>query len=220
MIKKSLYVIAVPIFIASLVYFICRFSDDNFRDGAMGNLFATMIGLIVGIPVGLEINRHQQAEFEKKDNKNREKIKREEFKVYFDRLEDEIQHNEIRVETLSATLPLSSHARKDMWDLASVIVDSFSFKVNDDFYSAGLNLFLPDNIETKVFTVYAELRRLFHDIKTAVHAHAFYYGYSTAGEKQSNELFEKIKNDAEKVGLLLDKTLDELAKYRAKGMLN
>lgn len=186
----------------------------------MGNLFATMIGLMVGIPIGLEINRHQQAEMEKKDNKNREKKKREELKIYFDRLEDEIQHNETRVETLNATLPMSPHARKDMWDLASAIADSFSFKVNDDFYSAGLHLLLSENIETKIFTVYSELRRLFHDIKTAIHAHAFYYGYSTAGEKQSNDMFEKIKNDAKKVGVLLDKTLDELAEYRAKGMLN
>jgi len=186
----------------------------------MGNLFATMIGLIVGIPVGLEISRHQQAEAEKKDNENREKKKTEEFKVHFNRLEDEIQHNEIRVETLNATLSLSPHARKDMWDWASAIVDSFSFDVNDNFYSAGLHLLLPDNLETKVFTVYSELHRLFHDIKTAVHAHAFYNGYSTANEKQSNELFEKIKKDAGEVGSLLDKTLDELAEYHTNGMLN
>jgi hypothetical protein len=93
-------------------------------------------------------------------------------------------------------------------------------KVSDNFYSAGLHLFLPEDIEIKVFTVYAELRRLFHDIKTAVHAHTFYSGYSIAGEKQSNDLFEKIKNDAKKVGFLLDTILDELAECRAKGMLN
>lgn len=186
----------------------------------MGNLFATMIGLIVGIPIGLEINRLQQSEIDRKEQESSEKKKREEFKLYFDRLEEEIQHNEDQLAVLNETLPLSPHARKDMWDLASAIVDSFSFKVNDDFYSAGLHLFLADKIETRIFTSYTELRRLFQNIKTAVYAHTFYYGYSTAGEKQGNELFEKIKEASKKTASFLDRTLDELAEYRATGMLN
>lgn len=219
MIRKLFLPTIVLVFTASLIYFICRFSDSSFRDGAMGNLFATMIGLIVGIPIGLEINRLQQHEIERNERERNEKKKREEFKVYFDRLEEELQHNEKQLEVLNETLPLSPLARKDMWDLASAIVDSFSFKVNDDFYSAGLHLFLTDSIETRVFTSYTELHRLFQNIKTSVYAHVFYYGMS-ADEKQANKLFERIKEDAKQTASFIDKTLDELAEYRARGMSN
>lgn len=44
----------------SLVYFIQHFSSMGFQEGAMGNLFATILGVVVGIPIALEISRRQQ----------------------------------------------------------------------------------------------------------------------------------------------------------------
>jgi hypothetical protein len=44
----------------SLVYFLQHFPSTSFQEGAMGNLFATILGLVVGIPIALELNRQQQ----------------------------------------------------------------------------------------------------------------------------------------------------------------
>ena len=44
----------------SLVYFIQHFPSMGFQEGAMGNLFATILGVVVGIPIALEISRRQQ----------------------------------------------------------------------------------------------------------------------------------------------------------------
>jgi hypothetical protein len=220
MIKKTLlFVVVFLVFIAAIVYFVRRFSDVSFRDNAMGNLFATIIGVMVGIPIGLEINRRQQAEIERKENENKQKKKREEFKLFFDRIEDELQHNENQLEKLNNTLALSAQARKDMWELANAIVDSFSFRANDDFYSTGLQLFLPENIEVRIYTAFIELRRLFHNIRAALPAHVFYNGYSTGGQEQANKLFQTIKDDATRIADFIHNTLDDLAEFRAKGML-
>lgn len=44
----------------SLLFFLQHFPSTSFQEGAMGNLFATILGLVVGIPIALELNRQQQ----------------------------------------------------------------------------------------------------------------------------------------------------------------
>jgi cell division septum initiation protein DivIVA len=211
--KKIILIGIIIVFIISLGYFAFRFHDLAFRDAAMGNLFATMLGLIIGIPIGLEINRRQQEEIEKlqKDKERERRLK--EFALSFDRLDDELLTNEKKLEVLSNTLPMASSARLDMWKLASAIVDSFSFEAYNDFYNAGFYTLLSDRIEAKIYTSYNELRRLFHNVKVAVHLHAFYYGFS-GDEKKANMLFDQIIKDVESLQAKVDKTLDEIAEYR------
>jgi hypothetical protein len=55
-----LWALVVIIAIWSVVYFIEHFSDSSFTESAMGNLFATTIGVLVGVPIALEVNRRQQ----------------------------------------------------------------------------------------------------------------------------------------------------------------
>jgi hypothetical protein len=58
----SLLVAIIPV-----AYFFSHWTDSQFLDNAMGNWFATVIGVMVGIPIALEINRRQQAAQEKKE---------------------------------------------------------------------------------------------------------------------------------------------------------
>jgi hypothetical protein len=44
----------------SVVYFLRHFSSASFAESAMGNLFATILGVLVGVPIALEISRRQQ----------------------------------------------------------------------------------------------------------------------------------------------------------------
>ena len=52
--------LVLAIAVWSLIYFAQHFASPTFQEGAMGNLFATILGVIVGIPIALEINRRQQ----------------------------------------------------------------------------------------------------------------------------------------------------------------
>lgn len=45
----------------SLAYFVAHFQSASFTEGAMGNLFATILGVLVGVPIALELSRRQQA---------------------------------------------------------------------------------------------------------------------------------------------------------------
>lgn len=49
------------------VYFFYRLHDKQFLDSTMGNWFATIVGIIIGIPIALEINRRQQKTQERRE---------------------------------------------------------------------------------------------------------------------------------------------------------
>lgn len=67
---RLLLSIGIAASILSSGYFVYRFSDDNFRDAAMGNLFATIMGVGLGIPAALWIDR--ELEKTRKESQNDE----------------------------------------------------------------------------------------------------------------------------------------------------
>ncbi len=71
--RKLLWLFVAVLAIIPIGYFLIHWADSVFRDNAMGNWFATMIGALVGILIALEINRIQQELVEKRDNQAREK---------------------------------------------------------------------------------------------------------------------------------------------------
>ena len=58
--RVALSLIGLTIAAWALIYFILHFASSSFQEGAMGNLFATILGVIVGIPIALELSRRQQ----------------------------------------------------------------------------------------------------------------------------------------------------------------
>ncbi len=52
-------VLVISIVAATIWYFVKHFKSPTFVESTMGNLFATLIGVIVGIPIALYINRAQ-----------------------------------------------------------------------------------------------------------------------------------------------------------------
>ena len=79
--KKSvvswlMWVIPAMIVIIAVIpalYFLTHITDSEFLDNSMGNWFATMTGVIVGIPIALWLSRRQQKEQEKKEQEAQER---------------------------------------------------------------------------------------------------------------------------------------------------
>jgi uncharacterized membrane protein len=49
-----------------IVYFLAHLADSAFMDSTMANWFATMVGVLIGIPIALYLSNWQQMEQEKK----------------------------------------------------------------------------------------------------------------------------------------------------------
>lgn len=95
-IRNSWYLIPIVIIIWIIVsYSYLRATDVNYWDGAVGGLLAAMVGVIVGVPIALEINRLRVAREEKKKTSEAKKkgkgvlsLIREELEFNLSRLED------------------------------------------------------------------------------------------------------------------------------------
>ena len=74
--RVSLWLLVTAIVLWAVVYFLLHFGSSSFQEGAMGNLFATIIGVVVGIPIALEISRRQQAA---EHARNTERMEQEEL---------------------------------------------------------------------------------------------------------------------------------------------
>ena len=55
------WLIVAGIALWSLLYFIAHFGSQAFVESAMGNLFATILGVLVGLPIALQVSRYQQS---------------------------------------------------------------------------------------------------------------------------------------------------------------
>lgn len=55
--EKPYNLFLIGLFIVPVVYSILRANNQGYWDGAIGNWLATMLGIIGGIPIALEINR-------------------------------------------------------------------------------------------------------------------------------------------------------------------
>jgi hypothetical protein len=214
--KILIWLLISTLSLIPIVYFLVRVSDATFRDNAIGNWFATVIGVLVGIPIGLEINRHQQKAQEKVDAKKKIQEDRERLNLILDRLERELAYDREKVEDLQQALTQSLSARLDLFEWAITIVDSFSFAANSDLIEAGLQVYLPSQVENHLYTAYRDLNDLLHMVKQATAAMKFFYGYSTAGEKQSNEQMTRVQDLSRHVLDRLNATIQSLSDYKEK----
>jgi hypothetical protein len=55
------WLIVAGIALWSVLYFIAHFGSQPFVESAMGNLFATILGVFVGLPIALQVSRYQQS---------------------------------------------------------------------------------------------------------------------------------------------------------------
>ena len=68
----ALILLCVLLSLVPILYFFVHIGDSQFLGSLMGNWFATMIGVIVGIPIALAIDRWQRQIEEKKEREAQE----------------------------------------------------------------------------------------------------------------------------------------------------
>jgi hypothetical protein len=95
-----LFWLAMATSLIPISYFIYKFYDNQFLDSTMGNWFATIIGIIVGIPIALEINRRQQIDQNKKEQTALEQEKVGRKRKILTLLREELSFNHRILETL------------------------------------------------------------------------------------------------------------------------
>ncbi|MFH1523749.1 MAG: hypothetical protein ABIF04_02195 [Chloroflexota bacterium] len=199
-----------------LSYFVYRFCDTSFRDNAIGNWFATVMGVFVGIPIAIEISLRQQAQHVKEEKDKKQKELQTQFSILFDRVDDELDENETHLEYLGEVLSKSKNAREDLWNWAITIVDSFSFSSYENLHSSGLDKLLPENLEVRLYLSYLNIRTLLHGVIQSAAAHK--YLYKSTNRKPANEILKATVDKREQVAKLVDETAELIADFRAEGM--
>lgn len=124
--RKPIYWIWVTVLVAvavlPVVYVARRWTDPLLRDSAMANWFATMCGVIVGIPIALELNRRQQRAADRRAQEILKEETRERGSKILRLLQTE----------LTANLDLMKARRSDPGQKRVVITE----RLKDDLWSA------------------------------------------------------------------------------------
>lgn len=93
--EKPYFILLIGLFVVPVIYSISRATNQSYWDGAIGNWLATMLGIIGGIPIALEINRFtvrqedkKKLEEAKQKNKDVLLLIKQELVFNLDRLKD------------------------------------------------------------------------------------------------------------------------------------
>jgi hypothetical protein len=199
----TLVLVALPI-----GYFVIRWQNEQFRDGALGNWFGTVVGVVVGVPIALWLSERQQRAQEAVERSNRDRDRAEQIRHLRGRQFEELQHNTGAVSQLLGILSKTRTARADVWEWAARVVDSFEFDARRHFELLALS---PDERlgDADLERAYRDLQRLTYRVREAAAAHAFFHGYS-ADEKSANWQQEEVRHFAELVSTDLAKTVERM----------
>jgi hypothetical protein len=164
-------------FVVPFLYFLSRAEDRGFLDGAMGNWFATVVGVAVGIPVGLEVSRRQQAKAEESARADRLQEGRKRFREVLSSVVLELQGNKARLERLAEVLRMASSSRMDLWEAAAAVTGSLSLhgaqlldQTPDAYFYLRGHLLVP--------TSYNSVRQVIAKVAEGKALHMLYLGYS------------------------------------------
>ena len=116
--KGRLYLLpSLVLLLVPIVYSVFRWLDKGYWDSAIGNWLATMLGIIGGIPIGLEVNRLVTATEERKKTKIETEKERDILLLTKEELKFDLARLKERERNLSS---LSLHPFKtDLWDAIS-----------------------------------------------------------------------------------------------------
>ena len=96
--------IIVMFVLVPLVYFFVRLSDPVFRDGTMGNWFASIVGVLVGVPIALWLDRSISSRREKQEHQRQQILEKERKKQFVQMLRDSLIKNRGLLEQIEREL--------------------------------------------------------------------------------------------------------------------
>jgi len=185
--KRTFYVVWTSLFIIVLVpiiYFIAHVSDPTFTGAAMGNWFATILGVLSGGVIAYEIARLQTALQNKAQAKQQRTANQNRLAQLLPRIIIELRENDSRVERLQVAVNSADSAHREHWRWAREIVDGMSFLAYEAILNEGLNGYLRVS-EVYVSIAYDMLRGLAQRVREADAAHA--YHVDIKGDKAASD---------------------------------
>lgn len=206
--KPIIRLVVAICFIVPTAYFFEHLSDQSFRDSAIGNLFATMIGVLVGVPVALEISSWQQRIHEESDAFKKSLADNNRLRLLVRRVALEALSNKTKIKELkhSFTVSLQDSVYHSAW--ANTVADAISFSANDELINSGIQRLLPDEIEDRVYNLYKDLQELIFQIKRT---HAVFCSNGDNKVKDNDVLEDTIKYLQESSDTAIRKTDDLIA---------
>lgn len=187
-IRVCLWVILSVVALWATGFFIDHYSSATFLDGAMGNLFATLLGVVVGIPIALELSRYQQtsALASAKHAEAAEGVNRK--RSVLTHLRKELVSN--RDQVLECRQPLSKSEKR------SVLTNPLRYELWTVFSDSGELRYI-DNPD-----LLAALAQAFHEVKATAQMErlllevSHFPGIRMQGSRHIDEnLIEYITND-------------------------
>lgn len=165
-------------------YFFARIADKEFRDSAMGNWFATMVGAIVGILIALEINRRQQEVQEKKEQEDKRQERLTRKTKILNQVKRELESNR---QGLADRLPIEDGVARRV-----VPVD----RLKDELWNAlsdGGELQWIDDLDLLdcIATAYYNIRLIIY-LEEKYVDHLFFPGERRPKDRSKQEITEKL----------------------------
>lgn len=109
--------------VVTVAFFIARVDAPGYLDSTMGNLFATLVGVVAGVPVALEIARRQQNVLARSERASKEAEHIGRRVRVLSLLRAELQENVGRIEARRESLPqggertvLAEPLRDNLWN--------------------------------------------------------------------------------------------------------
>jgi hypothetical protein len=112
LVRPALWIVCAAVVVWACYFFLRHYDSQPFLEGAMGNLFATMLGVVVGIPVALQIAQHQQSAAEIASRQAAVALAQARKHAVASHLLDELRSN--RVQVLECRAPLENGAKRSV----------------------------------------------------------------------------------------------------------
>jgi hypothetical protein len=92
------WIVTVVLAVIPIGYFLSHICDKAFVPSTMGNWFATVIGVVVGIPIALGLSRWQEKEQERREQSTREEEASTRKAEILRLIQTELKHNYDQIE--------------------------------------------------------------------------------------------------------------------------
>ncbi len=197
-------VVLIVIILSALSYFSYNWaqSDILFRTQLAGGLLTTFTGALLGVILGLEVNRFR----DKLEKIRSDKKALSRANMLLELVDKELEENQLYISEMHGHLGKGKSARLDLWEHAETMVDSLSFNAYHMLIEKKVQDCLALEQEGSLHSLYQLLNRLSHRVRQAKAEHSYVLGYS-GNQARANELRNEILT-------LVEETLSCLRMFR------
>jgi hypothetical protein len=164
-------VLAIP-----LLYSFTRLGSEAFRDSALANLFSTILGIIIGVPIAIELSRQQEAERERRSQSERATREKLRAAALFHRLREELIDNGHTLTRLRSAIGESPRSRDDHWRWILAVTEDIRLEAYTDFTTHAPQPPFPWDLDDSLRLAFSMLAAVGRRAREAAAAYAFFAG--------------------------------------------